>query len=112
LLTSDRFSLLKITPAHLEALSRILPESRCPDIANAFIVGGEALHASTIEFWQLHAPNIRIINEYGPTETVVGCCIYEVPPAYTCSTISGTVPIGRPIANTQLYVLDHHLQPV
>jgi hypothetical protein len=46
---------------------------------------------------------------YGITETVVGCCVYELP-ADTPS--SGALPIGRPIANTQLYLLDPHMQPV
>src|SRR6185369_1499963 len=50
----------------------------------------------------------RLINEYGPTETVVGCCVYEVPPG---TSPSGALPIGRPIANTQLYILDAHMQP-
>ena len=48
-------------------------------------------------------PQTRIVNEYGPTETVVGCCVYSVT-AGECA--AGAVPIGRPIANTQLYVLD------
>ena len=59
--------------------------------------------------WREFAPATRLINEYGPTETVVGCCVYEVQPG---DPASGTVPIGRPIANTQLYVLDSDLQPV
>src|SRR5262249_51138724 len=54
------------------------------------------------------APEIRLINEYGPTEAVVGCCVYEVQPN---DPSTGSVPIGRPIANTQLYVLDDDLKP-
>src|SRR5206468_10695914 len=48
-------------------------------------------------------------NEYGPTETVVGCCKYEVSPD---DPETGPVLIGRPIANTRLYVLDRHRMPV
>src|SRR6185436_5082634 len=51
----------------------------------------------------------RLINEYGPTETVVGCCIHDASPH---DLADGVVPIGRPIANTELYVLDPGLQPV
>jgi aryl carrier-like protein len=50
-----------------------------------------------------------LVNEYGPTETVVGCCVYQVSKG---QEYSGSIPIGRPIANTQLYVLDENLQPV
>src|SRR5579885_537463 len=58
---------------------------------------------------QKYAPETRLVNEYGPTETVVGCSTYDIP---TETTISGGVCIGRPIANTQFYILDAHLQPM
>jgi amino acid adenylation domain-containing protein/non-ribosomal peptide synthase protein (TIGR01720 family) len=105
--TQPNLSLVKLTPAHLEALSYLLPQAANPHAPNAFIIGGEALTENHLAFWRTYAPTARLINEYGPTETVVGCCIYE-------ATLpdSMAVPIGRPIANTQLYVLDRHLQPV
>src|SRR5262249_16659231 len=71
--------------------------------------GGEALGASTIAPWRRHAPQVRLFNEYGPTETVVGCMIHEVGEA---DLHAASVPIGRPIWNTRVYVLDHGLQPV
>ena len=52
-----------------------------------------------------------LINEYGPTETVVGCCIREVTVDEQVQR-DGTVPIGRPIWNTRIYLLDAHLCPV
>ncbi len=106
----DQFSLVKITPAHLEILSHLLTtagETPPPIKANAFVIGGEALFGHHLTFWQRYAPWTRLINEYGPTETVVGCCIYEAQEA-----ITGPVAIGRPIANTQLYILDQYRQPV
>jgi amino acid adenylation domain-containing protein/natural product biosynthesis luciferase-like monooxygenase protein len=102
------FSLVKITPAHLDLLSQQLQAEKAADRTRAFIIGGEALMAETVAFWRKHAPGTRLINEYGPTETVVGCCIYEVPPSLPDT---GTIPIGRPIANMQMYVLDQRLQP-
>jgi amino acid adenylation domain-containing protein/non-ribosomal peptide synthase protein (TIGR01720 family) len=103
------WSLVKITPAHLEILNTLLSEEQLPGKTRFLILGGEALPSSSLSLWRTFAPNTRIINEYGPTETVVGCCIYEVdaktPP-------EGIVPIGYPIANTQLYILDHFLQRV
>jgi amino acid adenylation domain-containing protein len=107
-LRRDRgFSLIKITPAHLEALSHLLAPEDCEGRANVFVIGGEALRGDMLAFWQRHAPATQLINEYGPTETVVGCCIYEArEPA------SPSVPIGKPIANTQLYILDASMQPV
>jgi amino acid adenylation domain-containing protein len=106
--TGDR-SLVKITPAHLELLSQQISPQEAKGMTRAFVIGGENLLAEKLELWRGSASATRLINEYGPTETVVGCCIYEVQPG---DPESGPVPIGRPIANTQLYILDPHMQPV
>jgi amino acid adenylation domain-containing protein len=107
LLQSHNLSLVKITPAHLELLKTLSPET-VAGRTRAFIIGGENLTSQHIDFWQEFTPDTMLVNEYGPTETVVGCCIYQVSDRYQ----SGSIPIGQPIANTQLYVLDKHLQPV
>ena len=101
--------LVKITPAHLELLNQQVGAAEAPGITRAFIIGGEALTAESLRLWRQAAPKTRLINEYGPTETVVGCCIHEVRPE---DPDSGAIAIGRPIANTELYVLDEALQPV
>ena len=103
-----RRSLVKITPAHLELLGRQLGPDELAGGSKTLVIGGENLLAETLAPWRRHAPSTRLINEYGPTETVVGCCVYEARPE---DPHSGAVPIGRPIANTRLYVLDHDLQP-
>ena len=102
------FSLIKITPAHLEMLSQAAHAGEARDWAKAIIIGGDALFAENLSFWITNAPDTRLINEYGPTETVVGCCVYEVPGG---APLAHRVPIGRPIANTRLYVLDARQRP-
>ncbi|MBL1201285.1 MAG: amino acid adenylation domain-containing protein [Nostoc sp. GBBB01] len=106
---SSNLSLVKITPAHLDLLKQQLSKEEIANKTRAFIIGGENLLAQSITFWQDVAPDTILVNEYGPTETVVGCCIYQVPVG---KHTSGSIPIGKPIANTQLYVLDQYLQPV
>lgn len=106
---SEPFGLVKITPAHLELLARLIPPAEAAKAARFFVIGGENLRSEVLAFWRKHAPETALINEYGPTETVVGCCVYQVPPG---ELRPGVVPIGRPIANTQLYVLDARQQPV
>jgi amino acid adenylation domain-containing protein len=101
-------SLVKITPAHLELLSQQLGPEEVEDMTKTFVIGGENLLAEKLQMWREFAPATRLINEYGPTETVVGCCVYEV---QADDPRNGSVPIGRPIANTQLYVLDTDMQP-
>src|SRR6185312_15258158 len=105
LVEEPRLGLVKITPAHLEILNQILPEQLAP--APALVIGGEALRGPLLAAWRERAPGVRLVNEYGPTETVVGCCVYEAREAW-----SGNVPIGGAIANTVLYVVDSHGEPV
>ena len=106
----EEFTLLKLTPAHLEPLGAELSQrSATAGGVRRLIVGGEALHAEQLRWWSEHAPETLVVNEYGPTETVVGCCVYE---RAAGELAAGAVPIGRPIANTKLYVLDAGLELV
>jgi amino acid adenylation domain-containing protein len=104
-----QWSLVKISPAHLQVLGLRLQPLKPPCTVGAFVIGGEALPPSTVQLWRSIWPQTRLINEYGPTETVVGCCAYDIPQDWVPAS---AVPIGRPIANTQMYVLDSHRQPV
>ncbi len=99
-------SLLKITPAHLDGVDRLLENVRGVGIhVRRLVIGGEALHGETLRPWREAAPATRVVNEYGPTETVVGCCVYD----RAASEIgSGAVPIGGPVGGARLYVLDDH----
>ncbi len=99
-------ALVKITPAHLDLLRHQLTPEQAAGRARVFVIGGENLTAESLRFWRAHAPGTRLINEYGPTETVVGCCVYEVQPG---DPDHGAVPIGRPIAATRLHVVDGEL---
>jgi amino acid adenylation domain-containing protein len=109
-LRADRtFSLIKITPSHLDILNRLQLQDVAAKCSKALVVGGEALKADTLTFWRERSPDMRIFNEYGPTEAVVGCCVYEV----TSSTeLTNQIPIGKPITNTRLYITDRHMAPV
>ncbi|MDZ7358889.1 MAG: amino acid adenylation domain-containing protein, partial [candidate division KSB1 bacterium] len=103
------FSIVKITPAHLQLLGNQLPAEEAADLVHAFIIGGENLTSDHIAFWLQYAPNTKLINEYGPTETVVGCMNYDTPHDFRKR---GSVPIGFPIANMKVYLLDQNLEPV
>ncbi|WP_455710256.1 non-ribosomal peptide synthase/polyketide synthase [Photorhabdus luminescens] len=109
LLSMESGALVKITPGHLSAIGQKLKTlgRTCP--AHCFIVGGEALPGSTIALWRTLSPGSRIINEYGPTETVVGCTVFDISHS---GCFADNVPIGRPIANLQIYILDTHGKPV
>ena len=104
------FSLVKVTPSHLEALNQLLSGEQLAGMTRKFVIGGEALHGGLLKMWRAQAPQTSIVNEYGPTETVVGCCVYEVGSDGE-ERGGGAVPIGWPIGNTRLYVLDSSGRP-
>jgi amino acid adenylation domain-containing protein len=104
-----QWGLVKISPAHLHALGQRLKPVKLPCTVGAFVIGGEALPSATVELWRSMWPQARLINEYGPTETVVGCCVYDIPQDWVPAS---SVPIGRPIPNAPMYILDSRRQPV
>ncbi|WP_248958370.1 non-ribosomal peptide synthetase, partial [Sphaerisporangium perillae] len=102
-----RPSFVKATPSHLPLLIG-LPDRFSP--SEQLVLGGESLMGEVLDEWRRRHPRATVINEYGPTETTVGCMEYRVEPGDQVP--AGVVPIGRPIWNTRLYVLDAGLRPV
>jgi amino acid adenylation domain-containing protein len=99
--------LFKLTPAHLDALSRIADSDRTSTVAHVLVVGGELLTETAVHALTCVLPHAVVVNEYGPTEATVGCSTRFIDGGYAFSSDRrGSVPIGRPIANTRLYVLD------
>ncbi|MGW9433846.1 non-ribosomal peptide synthetase, partial [Streptomyces decoyicus] len=98
---------VKATPSHLSLLKN-LPPNISP--TEQLVLGGEALLGEALDEWRRDHPGTTVINEYGPTETTVGCTQYRIEPGQPAPT--GTITIGHPIWNTQIHILDAHLQPV
>ena len=76
------------------------------------LLGGESLSHQTVD--SIYS---EVINEYGPTETCVGCSVYKINGDESLSDeckadISNHVPIGKAIGNMQIYVLNENLLPV
>jgi acyl-coenzyme A synthetase/AMP-(fatty) acid ligase len=108
------FSVVKITPSQMDLLRHELSPEELADHCATLVIGGESLSRETAARWRELTPSSILVNEYGPTETVVGCCAYDMPPALPSGELAGrgSVPIGRPIGNTRLYVLDEKLRLV
>ncbi|WP_370740989.1 amino acid adenylation domain-containing protein [Streptomyces sp. Ncost-T10-10d] len=103
------FGLVKVVPAHLPLLSEMLTDGQVAGVAGTWVVGGEVLPGSVVRDLLERAPGSVVVNEYGPTETTVGCSVFEV---RVDDEVGSVVPVGRPIANMRLYVLDERLSPV
>ena len=98
---------LKVTPSHLPLLSD-LPGRPAPSAQLLFC--GEPLAAAAVTQWQRLHPHVQVFNGYGPTETTVECAWHEVDP--DGPSVADLVPLGRPVRNTQIYIVDEWLRPV
>lgn len=98
---------IKLTPAHLALIqTHDYGQSRLKKL----IVGGDDFKTELAQqFSRFFAGQIDIYNEYGPTEATVACSVHKYDPA---QDVYGSVPIGKPIVNTDIYILDHHMNRV
>jgi len=73
------------------------------------LAGGDVLSPSHVRKFVEALPNTALINGYGPTENTTFTCCYALPRGMP---VPDSIPIGRPISNTQVYVLDAEMNPV
>ena len=107
IMADNQVTVMKLTPAHLALLKDL--DNRNSSVQR-LIVGGEDLKVNLAnEIQESFGGTIEIYNEYGPTETVVGCMIYQFDPV---QDTRNSVSIGVPADNVQIYLLDKNLNPV
>ncbi|MBE9185474.1 amino acid adenylation domain-containing protein [Microcoleus sp. LEGE 07076] len=106
-LHQQNITVLFLTTALFQQIARILPQAfnslRC------LLFGGEAVDVRWVKKVLKQNPTTQLIHVYGPTENTTFSayyCVQDVPETAT------SIPIGRPIANTEIYLLDADLQPV
>ncbi|MCG1042707.1 non-ribosomal peptide synthase/polyketide synthase [Mycetohabitans sp. B8] len=107
LMARQRISVIDIAPAMLEQLCATEGVANCRHL-RLVLCGAEALSSAVLHACQTTFPNATLYNLYGPTEGVVNALAWRA----TQLAGSETPPLGGPIANTRVYVLDRALQPV
>jgi amino acid adenylation domain-containing protein len=106
LLGGARLGFLKITPSHLPILAGL--EDAAP--SGRLMTGAEPSGGELLAQWHQRHPHVAVVNHYGQTETTVGCADYLASPADLAS--GQVLPVGAPMANNRVYVLDRWLEPV
>ncbi|MFH0518483.1 amino acid adenylation domain-containing protein [Streptomyces sp. M41] len=105
-IVAGRVNVCQIVPSYLDVLltalerdPRDLPDLRCVSVT------GEALKSELVERWFAAVPGVRLVNAYGLTETSddTNHEVMDRPPA------TGRVPLGRPVNNVHMYVVDENL---
>jgi tyrocidine synthetase-3 len=102
--------LVKATPSHLKMFLAMDIDIPLSSRFRGFIVGGEELESGlAADIHRRFGGKVAIFNEYGPTEATVGCMIYRFDPQLD---VTGGVPIGGPVANSSIVLLDPQGGPV
>ena len=74
-----------------------------------FIVGGDTMLPEFLDLWnRTPLSSIRLINAYGPTETTITATAFDITPSLRERSTLQRIPIGRPLANREIYILNKH----
>lgn len=110
-ISTYRITISDVATAFFKQLAAELSASHIQQLQPLRILsmGGEAASAESIRNWQSNLNHkILLVNEYGPTETTVSSLYYLISKHTSSDMIN--VPIGRPIANTKIYILNENMQ--
>jgi amino acid adenylation domain-containing protein len=100
-------TVLQLVPSMAEILALEPGLERCTSLRRLYC-GGETLHRALVERFRARLPGLEVINTYGPTEAAIDSTYW----ACDDGRSSPMMPIGRPIANATIYLVDEHLSPV
>ena len=93
----DEVGLIKLTPTSVDPLRRLLKAHKASCRIGCVVIGGEPLIGTRALRSLAQSTDALIVNEYGPTECVVGSIVYRIE---SSQPMEGPIPIGRPVANT------------
>ncbi|HDS1681406.1 TPA: amino acid adenylation domain-containing protein, partial [Pseudomonas putida] len=109
LIQHQQVNVVQFVPALLQQFLEQEQSAACTSLSDIVCGGGELTEALAALVRQ-RLPGVRLHNVYGPTETTVDCSAWTLEP--DAALPRGSLPIGKPIDNTALYVLDSRDQPV
>ncbi len=101
-------STLWLTSSYFNTIIDEAPKILAP--VKQLITGGESLSATHIQKAMEILPHVYLVNGYGPTESTTFTCCYDISGSLKLPVLS--IPIGKPISNTRVYLLDKHMRPV
>jgi amino acid adenylation domain-containing protein len=108
-LYSEQISSAYIPPFMLNNFSDYLEQAVNHISLRRLLVGVEPINEKLLISISQRIPELQIINGYGPTETTICSTLYLIK---TERSSNGNTPIGKPLQNTKIYLLDNQMQPV
>ena len=114
-LTKDGITIANLPSAYwhqwVDELERF--GNHVPSPLRLLIVGNEKVSLDRLKRWHCNVgPKVRWLNAYGPTKAIITATLYEAPQGDDAYSDLTSVPIGRPLTNRQIYILDRSLQLV
>jgi amino acid adenylation domain-containing protein len=108
IIEDQSITMLHFVPSMLEVFLSDLKAGDCLNLKKV-LTSGEALKTHQVQLFESKLPNAQLHNLYGPTEAAIDVTYWSLPKKHK---IQNTVPIGKPVANTSIYILDPWLQVV
>ncbi|MFW6359167.1 MAG: amino acid adenylation domain-containing protein, partial [Chroococcales cyanobacterium] len=99
-------TVLSLPTAFWHELVKQLETLTLPPSLRLVVIGGEAALIERVKQWHSSSHGVRLLNAYGPTESTIGATLCELVPELEIS------PIGKPLNNVQVHLLDANLQPI
>jgi arthrofactin-type cyclic lipopeptide synthetase C len=108
LIREQQVNVVQFVPALLQQFLEVAEVGECSSLTDVFC-GGGALTAALVRSVREHLPQVRLHNVYGPTEATVDSTVWTL--EANSPVPQGAPPIGKPLCNTRVYILDTHQQP-
>ncbi|QXI14254.1 non-ribosomal peptide synthase/polyketide synthase [Pseudomonas zeae] len=108
LIREQQVNVVQFVPALLQQFLEVAEVGECSSLTDVFC-GGGALAAALVRSVRVHLPQVRLHNVYGPTEATVDSTVWTLDA--NSPVPQGAPPIGKPLCNTRVYILDAHQQP-
>jgi arthrofactin-type cyclic lipopeptide synthetase C len=109
LIREQQVNVVQFVPALLQQFLEVAEVGECSSLSDVFCGGGE-LTAALVRSVRERLPQVRLHNVYGPTEATVDSTVWTL--EADSPVPQGAPPIGKPLCNTRVYILDAHQQPV
>ncbi|MGW4641586.1 amino acid adenylation domain-containing protein [Sphaerisporangium sp. NPDC004334] len=101
------YGFIKLTPGQLDLITSMIDADTARSLAGLLAVGADLFPVQSLQRWRKLDSATPVLNEYGPTEASVANAFFM-----TSDFFSGeSIPIGRPIENTSMYILDDDFRP-
>ncbi|WP_095047885.1 non-ribosomal peptide synthase/polyketide synthase [Pseudomonas sp. Irchel s3h9] len=108
LIREQQVNVVQFVPALLQQFLEVAEVGECSSLTDVFC-GGGALTAALVRSVRERLPQVRLHNVYGPTEATVDSTVWTL--EANSPVPQGAPPIGKPLCNTRVYILDTHQQP-